>query len=102
MRTSIALGLLGVAVAVAIVVIWLTLAHGEPHVDTSLAGGTDGAMAVDCNTAQGGVQSACQYNPGANFQVQIHVAQAPPEGYSAFQAKFEWDTGVVNYSGAPD
>ena len=102
MGTRISLAFLGIAVGLAIVGIWLAFSHGKPHVGTSLAGGTDGAMAVDCNTSQGGVQSACQYNPGANFQVQIHAAQAPPEGYSAFQAKFAWDSGVVNYSGAPD
>src|SRR3989337_102144 len=102
MRTSIALAFLGVAVAVAIVVIWLTLAHGEPHVGTSLAGGTNGAMAVDCNTSQAGVQAACQYAPGAAFAVQVNITQAPSVGYSGFQAKLTWDPGVVNYEPAPD
>ena len=46
-----------------------------------------GGIAVDCASAVADIQSDCAYQPGAAFSIQIHVTQAPGEGYFGFQTK---------------
>ena len=84
-----------VAAMAAAVVILLALGHSQAG--TSQAGGSDGAMAIDCDASQSGVQSECNYAPGATFQVEVHVTQPPTGGYFQVQAKLGWTEGVVNY-----
>ena len=65
---------------------------------SGLAGGsTSGAMAVDCDGDTPAVESECAYTLGSTFVVNIHVVEAPPQGYLGFQAKLQWDQGVVTY-----
>ena len=56
-----------------------------------------GAMAVDCDASQGGIQTDCTYAPGASFQAEVHVIQPPADGYFQIQAKLGWTEGAVNY-----
>lgn len=86
-------GLLVLAAALAVVagLSWSHLQAGP-----SLAGG-GGAMTIDCDAAQAGIQAECSYAPGSNFDIQVHVPTAPSGGYFGFQAKTAWVEGVVNY-----
>ena len=86
-------GLAVPAVALGVIV---TLALGHSQAETSQAV-TDGAMAVDCDTTEGGIQSDCIYPPGASFQVEVHVTDPPADGYFQIQAKLEWTEGALNY-----
>jgi len=96
-RFPVAVALVATVVAVGVIVLVL-LALGQSQAGTSQAGGaTDGAMAVDCDASQGGIQSACTYAPGSSFNIQIHITQPPAGGYNTRQAKVEWTEGVVNY-----
>ncbi|MEX1253136.1 MAG: flexitail domain-containing putative surface protein [Dehalococcoidia bacterium] len=61
---------------------------------------TNGAMAVDCDASTSGVQTVCTYYEGFPIRIQIHVTQAPPAGYFAFQAKLRWTDAVVHYEAA--
>ena len=71
-------------------------AFGHSQAGTSQAA-DHGAMAVDCDTTQGGVQAECTYAPGSTFQVEVHVTAPPAVGYGIFQVKLGWTEGVVNY-----
>ena len=75
----------------------LAMGWGHSQAGPSQAQALDGAMAVDCDASQGGVQSDCQYAPGTTFDIQLNVTQAPSTGYVGFQARFDWDSGVINY-----
>ena len=86
---------LAAALLAAAFIVLLTLGHSQAG--TSQAGGSDGAMAVDCDLSQSGVQSECSYPADTTFQVEVHVTQPPADGYFLFQAKLEWTEGVVNY-----
>ena len=66
------------------------------------APGGPGGMAVDCATAVAGIQSECAYPSGATFDVEIHVTQAPEEGYFGFQTKLQWETAVASYLPSED
>ena len=87
-------GVLIVAMALSLIA---ALGWGHSQAGTSLAQETDGAMAVDCDATQGGIQSECTYLPGSSFNIQIHITQPPAGGYNSSQAKVEWTEGVVNY-----
>lgn len=56
----------------------------------------DGAMAVDCNADQLFMQSNCTYPDGATFRIDIHVTEAPANGYNAFQVKVRWNGGILD------
>jgi hypothetical protein len=82
-------------VAVGVVMLF---ALGHSQAGTSLAGETtDGAMVVDCDTSQGGIQDECTYAPGSSFNIAVHVTQPPAAGYFQIQAKLGWTEGVLNY-----
>ena len=85
--------LLVAGVALIVVVLF---AFGHAQAGTSQAA-DHGAMAVDCDTTQGGVQTDCTYAPGSTFQVDVHVTDPPAVGYAIFQVKLGWTEGVVNY-----
>ncbi len=93
-RKQIKLG--GLLVAALAVGVLLAMGWGHTQAGPSLAGAPDGTLAVDCNTGQAGVQSACTYDPGATFDVDVHIVQANSAGYVGYQAKLSWDGGVVN------
>ena len=57
--------------------------------------GGSGRVAVDCAAAVAGIQSACAYPAEATFDVEIHVTQAPEEGYFGFQTKLRWEAALV-------
>ena len=98
-RFPLNVALVATVVAVGVIVLaLLALAHSQAG--TSRAGETDGAMAVDCDASQSGVQSECSYPPGSSFQVEIHVTQPPADGYFHIQAKLGWTEGMVNYQPA--
>ncbi len=61
-----------------------------------------GAMAVDCDTGQTGVQSHCSYAPGSIFGVQMHVTKAPTSGYVGFSTRWLWDNPALQYLPAAD
>ncbi|MEX1253135.1 MAG: flexitail domain-containing putative surface protein [Dehalococcoidia bacterium] len=61
---------------------------------------TDGAMAVDCDAGQPGVQDTCAYSQGAEFEVQVHIVAAPAAGHFGLQAKLRWPDGTLNYQPA--
>ena len=61
-----------------------------------------GAMVVDCDGAQPGVQRRCAYQPFSSFSVQLHVALPPVGGYAGFQTQLGWLEEVLRYSPAPD
>ncbi len=86
-------GLLVLAAALAVVAV---LSLGHLQAGTSLAG-SPGAMAIDCDATQAGVQPDCSYGPGTTFKIQVHVTDPPAGGYFGFQAKVRWVDGVVNY-----
>lgn len=56
-----------------------------------------GTIAVDCDAGAPGVQQACTYLTGTTFTMQVHVTQAPEDGYYGFQAKVGWDEDVLVY-----
>ncbi len=56
-----------------------------------------GVMAVDCDAGAPGVQRACAYLTGTTFTMQVHVTQAPEDGYYGVQAKVGWDEDVLVY-----
>ena len=56
-----------------------------------------GMMAVDCDAGQGGIQSSCTYAGGSTFHIQIHVTQAPTDGYFGFQTKLRWNDAQLGY-----
>jgi DNA-binding CsgD family transcriptional regulator len=56
-----------------------------------------GMMAVDCDADQAGIQSSCAYAGGATFHIQIHVTQAPSDGYFVFQSKLRWNDAQLGY-----
>ena len=87
----------GVLVAAMALSLIAALGGGHSQAGTSLAQETDGAIEVDCDAAQGGIQSECTYVPGSSFNIQIHITQPPAGGYNSSQAKVEWTVGVVNY-----
>jgi hypothetical protein len=44
----------------------------------------------------------CSYAAKRSFEVEIHVAQPPAEGFFAHQVKLRWQTGVLDYSPQPN
>ena len=64
--------------------------------------GGSGGMAVDCAAAVAGIQSECAYQPGAAFSIQVHVTQAPEEGYFGFQTKLRWEAAIAGYLPSDD
>ena len=93
---------------------------GHFEAEITQAGGSPGAMAVDCNydptdtddpTTDAGVQTECTHAPGSTFKVAVYVTDIPlqqgtpaADGYQAFQAKLSWSDGAVltyNPSTAP-
>ena len=84
---------------------------GHFEAEITQAGGSPGAMAVDCNEGEAGVQDSCTFAPGSTFQIEVHVTDIPlqqgsppADGYQAFQAKLSWSDGAVltyNPSTAP-
>lgn len=61
------------------------------------APGEPGAMAVDCDAASAGIQSSCEYASGASFSIQVHVTEAPSEGYFGFHTKLRWSDEQLDY-----
>ena len=75
---------------------------GHFEAGISQAGGSPGAMAVDCNAGEAGVQDSCIHAPGSTFQIEVHVTDIPlqqgspaADGFQAFQAKLSWSDGDV-------
>ena len=71
-------GLLVAGVALTVVVM-VALGHSQSGTSQAAA---HGAMAVDCDAGQGGVQSDCTYPEGSIFQVEVHVTLAGREDNS--------------------
>jgi DNA-binding CsgD family transcriptional regulator len=76
-------------------------AISDPAAPTAAPGGS-GGMAVDCAAAVAGIQSECAYPSGATFGVEIHVTQAPEEGYFGFQTKLRWEAAIASYLPSED
>lgn len=51
---------------------------------------TPGSMAVDCNGATDGIQTSCTYDTGDQFDVLVHVTDAPSLGYTGLNVKLGW------------
>jgi hypothetical protein len=49
-----------------------------------------GGMAVDCHASAPGIQDACTYRTGEQFDVQVHFTHAPAEGFVAFDVFMSW------------
>ena len=95
LRFPVAVALVATMVAVGVIMLF---ALGHSQASTSLAGGeTNGAIVVDCDASQGGIQSECTYLPGSSFNIQIHITQPPAGGYNSSSAKVRWTEGEVNY-----
>lgn len=56
-----------------------------------------GAMAVDCDTTAGGIQTSCSYPSGGRFKAQVNVTESPPDGHFGFDAKLKWKGSVLQY-----
>ena len=83
LRFPVAVALVATVVAVGVVVLAL-LALDQSQAGTSQAV-AHGAMAVDCDASQSGIQTACTYAPGSSFNIEIHITQAPAGGYNKTQ-----------------
>jgi len=88
---------IGGLVAVLAVAAVVALAFGHSQAGSSVAGAPDGAMAIDCDASQAGVQANCTYAPGTTFNINVNVTSLPADGYFGFQAKVRWTDGIVNY-----
>lgn len=55
---------------------------------------TPGAMAVDCNGIEAGIQNTCV---GSSFDVDVHVTEAPYAGYPGFQFNLGWPGNFLVY-----
>src|SRR3972149_10169828 len=56
----------------------------------------DEAMAVDCDASTAAIDAACNYGPGAVFQIAVHATNAG-SGYAGHQVKARWTDAVLNY-----
>ena len=52
---------------------------------------------MDCDAASAGIQSSCEYASGASFSIQVHVTEAPSEGYFGFHTKLRWSDEQLDY-----
>ncbi len=58
---------------------------------------TGGVVAVDCDGATEGVQESCAYDTGETFLIQVHIVEAPPDGYNGFELAVEWTVPQLAY-----
>jgi hypothetical protein len=56
-----------------------------------------GGMAVDCDAASPGIQSACEHATGETFDVEVHVTYAPAIGYGGFDVSLGWTDAPLDY-----
>jgi hypothetical protein len=81
----------------ALIALFLAIAAGSSRPVTTEAAQANGAMAVDCNASTAGVQTSCIYNTGSTFSVQVHITEAPTNGYFAYQTKVRWSDAQIDY-----
>lgn len=60
----------------------------------------EGTVAVDCDASTPALDTACQYDFGATFQVGFYVVEPPADGYYGLQSKLDWDNAVVMWQPA--
>ncbi len=80
----------------------VALGLGHTQTEPSFAQEADGAIAIDCSADEDGVQSTCDQVLGSDFAVQLHITEAPANGYVTFQVKVRWDESVLDYRPAGD
>ena len=63
---------------------------------------TGGVVAIACDGATAGIQESCVYDTGETFLVQIHIAEAPPDGYNGFELAVSWTVPQLAYRPAEE
>lgn len=58
---------------------------------------SEATVAVDCDVTTDGVQSACAYPSGANFDAQLVLTRGIEGGYIAFDTQVRWQDAVIDY-----
>ena len=58
---------------------------------------TGGIVAIDCDSTTEGIQDSCVYDTGDTFLVQIHIVEAPPDGYTGFELHISWTVPQLAY-----
>ena len=77
--------------------IWSVPSLGSGTLTSHLEQRTGGVIAVDCAGRTTGIQESCTYDTGDTFLVQVHIAEAPPDGYNAFELNVQWTPPQLAY-----
>ncbi len=81
----------------ALAAVWSVPSLGFGTLTSHLQMRTGGVVAIDCDGATVGIQESCIYNTGETFLVQVHIAEAPPDGYNGFELHVSWTVPELAY-----
>lgn len=77
--------------------IWSAPSLGSGTLTSLLEQRTGGVVAIDCDGTAEGIQESCTYDTGDTFLVQVHIAEAPPDGYTSFELNVQWTPPQLAY-----
>jgi uncharacterized repeat protein (TIGR01451 family) len=82
---------LAATLAAAAVAVAFALAGRQP------AAALDGAMAIDCDAVNSGIQVNCSYPVSTIFKFRVNATSAPSTFYQGFQLKPRWTDAILDY-----
>lgn len=77
--------------------VWSVPSLGSGTLTSYLEMRTGGVVAIDCDGATEGIQEDCIYDTGDTFIVQLHITEAPPDGYNGFELAVSWTVPQLAY-----